>query len=91
MRPYRAISLFVSTLCLPVTGHCDIAGIDGNESSQITQAQHPKQKDSSAPENVKSFRGFFGYLEFDFDSEEPVPGFGPLPPSTHEIEQARVE
>jgi hypothetical protein len=91
MRPCHAILLFVSTVCLPVAGHCDTARIAVSDASRITQAQHPEQEGVSAPETGKSFRGFFGYLEYDFDPDEPVPGFGPLPQSTQEIAQVRVE
>jgi hypothetical protein len=90
MRPYHVLLLFASTVCLPVAGHCDTARIAISDASQITQAQ-AEQERVSTPGTVKSFRGFFGYLEYDFDPDEPVPGFGPLPQSTQEIAQVRVE
>jgi hypothetical protein len=90
MRPCHALLLFASTVCMPVTGHCEPARVAISDVSQITQPQPPEER-GSAPGPVKTFRGFFGYLEYDFDPDEPVPGFGPLPQSTHEIAQVRVE
>ena len=90
MRPYHALLLFASTVCMPVTGHCEPARVAIRDASPITQPQSLEER-VSAPEPVKAFRGFFGYLEYDFDPDKPVPGFGPLPQSTHEIAQVRVE
>lgn len=90
MRPSHALLLFASTVCMPVTGHCESARVAVRDASQITQLQPPEER-ISAPEPIKTFRGFFGYLEYDFDPDKPVPGFGPLPQSTPEIAQVQIK
>jgi hypothetical protein len=44
----------------------------------------------SKPARPNEFRGFFGYLEFDFDPDAPggVPGFGAISNLAHTISQA---
>jgi len=90
MRPCHAILLFLSTVCVPVVGHCETVCTAKCDATQMAPDQ---QLDESVPlqEDAKAFRGFFGYLEYDFAPDKPVPGFDPLPhPAAHEIAQAQI-
>ena len=60
---------------------------------QMTEARMQPHELVGASGTPKSFRGFFGYLEYDFDPDAPegVPGFGALPQPSREIAQVQVE
>jgi hypothetical protein len=86
MRSHHAFLFCAAIILMPVTGFCDSAQVALRDPSQTIQSP-PLDGQVSASLPAKTFRGFFGYLEFDFDPAEPVPGFGPLAPSTREISQ----
>jgi hypothetical protein len=86
MRPHHAFLFCAAITLTPVTGYCDSAKVALRDPAQTIQSP-PLDAQVSAAQPARTFRGFFGYLEFDFDPAEPVPGFGPLPPSTREISQ----
>jgi hypothetical protein len=91
MRTCKAIILMISAVGLRLAGHCEDARMTLTDASRIEQATPAEPERVSPPEAVKSFRGFFGYLEYDFDPDKPVPGFGPLPQSTEDVARLSVK
>lgn len=89
-RPCYSFLLLLSVICIPSAGQCDSMWVGMSHAAEEIQPR-PSQERLSAQEPDKAFRGFFGYLEYDFDPDKPVPGFGPLPQSTQEIEHLRAE
>jgi hypothetical protein len=79
-------------VCLPVgdVSAGQIAAID--EEMTVTQSRSSPQP-ATAQRETKSFRGVFGYLEFDWDADAPggVPGFSPMPAQVETVARAAID
>jgi hypothetical protein len=92
MRLLPAFFLSTSMACYPIAGVCDHDRVAINTENPVIDSGSP-QTASTAPVDQMSFRGFFGYLEYDFDPDgsEGVPGFSALPQPLQEIAQVKRE
>ena len=78
--------------CFPIAGVCDQDRVVINTENPIVDSGSP-QTASETPLDRTTFRGFFGYLEYDFnpDAPEGVPGFGELSNPGQAYAQAKSE
>jgi hypothetical protein len=88
---FYMLGLLGSIVCFPLVGALgqDQLALD----AQAPIVDPGPKATYAALADHKSFRGFFGYVEFDFDPDAPggVPGFGPLAQGLPEIAQVKGE
>jgi hypothetical protein len=92
MRLARAICISALTICSPAANAADGNPPPPREALALLESTAPRSlaAPSESP-RPSEFRGFFGYLEFDFDPNAPggVPGFGEISNPAWAISQAQ--